>query len=238
MDNMTLYEAARPVPDEAQKRIQAGRLKGMTDINPMWRIKRLTEMFGPCGIGWWYVITDKRIVDDDITKQRAAFVDIDLYFKSGGEVSQPVPGTGGASFVAQEKAGPYLSDECFKMALTDAISVAAKALGVGADIYYAADRDKYTDNTEPRQPKPKGQAPETPKPESAEPVYCEDCGAEIQEYVDGNGKKVGIAKWVDASNKRFGRALCTQCADRQMKMDALKQYNEVTCTEGNTSHAH
>lgn len=227
MDNMAIYNQARAVPDEAIKAIQAGRLKGMSDINPMWRIKRLTEIFGPCGVGWWYTIKDERIVDDAATKQRAAFVDIDLYYVFEGKVSMPIPGTGGASFLSQERNGPYLSDECFKMALTDAISVAAKALGIGADVYYAKDRDKYRDNTEPELPKP------TP-----EPVHCADCGAEIQEYVDGNGKKVGIAKWVDASNKRFGRALCTQCADRQMKLDALKQYNEVTCTEGNTSHAH
>ena len=50
MDNMTLYQLLRKVPDEAKKPIQAGRLKGMTDINPMWRIKKLTETFGPCGI--------------------------------------------------------------------------------------------------------------------------------------------------------------------------------------------
>lgn len=227
MDNMAIYNQARAVPDEAIKAIQAGRLKGMSDINPMWRIKRLTEIFGPCGVGWWYTIKDERIVDDAATKQRAAFVDIDLYYTWKGAISMPIPGTGGASFLSQERNGPYLSDECFKMALTDAISVAAKALGIGADVYYTKDRDKYSDNTEPELPKP------TP-----EPVHCADCGAEIQEYVDGNGKKVGIAKWVDASNKRFGRALCTQCADRQMKMDALKQYNEVTYTEGNTSHAH
>lgn len=227
MDNMTIYNQARAVPEEAQKQITAGRLKNMTDINPMWRIKRLTEIFGPCGVGWWYVIKDERIVDDAATKQRAAFVDIDLYYTWEGSVSMPIPGTGGASFLSQERNGSYLSDECFKMALTDAISVAAKALGVGADVYYAKDRDKYSSNTEPEPSKP------TP-----EPVHCADCGAEIQEYVDGNGKKVGIAKWIDASNKRFGRALCTQCADRQMKMDALRQYPEVTNIEGNTSHAH
>ena len=220
MDNMTLYEIARSVPDEAQKRIQAGRLKGMTDINPMWRIKRLTEMFGPCGIGWWYVITDKRIVDDDITKQSAAFVDIDLYYKLGDEVSQPVPGTGGASFVAQEKAGPYLSDECFKMALTDAISVAAKALGVGADIYYAADRDKYTDKAEP-EPEPE------PNPEPPT-YYCENCGAEIEPYTDANGRNVSVARWVDSSRATFGRVLCPACIEREKAIAALRQHEEVT----------
>ena len=40
-----------------------------------------------------------------------------------------------------------MSDECYKMALTDAISVAAKALGVAADVYYKNDRSKYIMDT-------------------------------------------------------------------------------------------
>lgn len=145
MDNLKYYNLGRVVPREALKPITAGRLKGMSDINPMWRIKRLTEMFGTCGVGWWYDITDKQIVFDEITKQKAAFVDILLYFvdPETGHTSHGIPGTGGASFVAQEKNGAYMSDECFKMALTDAISVAAKALGVGADVYFDKDRTKY-----------------------------------------------------------------------------------------------
>ena len=31
----------------------------MTDINPVWRMKTLTEQYGPCGIGWYYEITDR-----------------------------------------------------------------------------------------------------------------------------------------------------------------------------------
>lgn len=155
MDKMKLYDLGRKVPDEAKKPITAGRLKGMTDINPMWRIKRLTEMFGACGVGWWYEITDKQIVIDEITKQKAAFVDILLFYKDpdSGKDSHGIPGTGGSSFVAQETKGAYLSDECFKMALTDAISVAAKALGIGADVYFDKDRTKYTKQEETPQPK-------------------------------------------------------------------------------------
>ena len=51
MDNLTIYNEVRSVPDSAKRRIEAGRLKGKTDINPMWRIKALTETFGPCGFG-------------------------------------------------------------------------------------------------------------------------------------------------------------------------------------------
>ena len=150
MDNMKFYELGRKVPAEAMKPISAGRLKGMTDINPMWRIKKLTEMFGACGQGWWYEITDKRIVVDETTNQKAAFVDILLFYTDpeSGKDSHGIPGTGGSSFVAQERNGAYLSDECFKMALTDAISVAAKALGIGADIYFDKDKTKYTGQEE------------------------------------------------------------------------------------------
>ena len=51
-NNLELYNKVRSVPQEAKKEIKGGRLKGMTDINPMWRIKTLTEQFGICGIGW------------------------------------------------------------------------------------------------------------------------------------------------------------------------------------------
>lgn len=147
MENMTIYDACRSVPETAKKAITAGRLKGKTDINPMWRIKRLTEQFGPCGIGWYYKPVRKWLEThgDEI----AAFVDIELYVKIGGEWSMPIAGTGGSMFAARQKDGVYVSDECYKMASTDAISVACKQLGIGADVYWDADRTKYDDPKAP-----------------------------------------------------------------------------------------
>ena len=143
MDNMELFLQFEKTADEAKKPIEAGRLKGFTDINPMWRFKRLTEVFGPVGIGWKFVITDKQVIPgaDGVV---SAFVDILLYYKCGGEWSEGIPGTGGSSFVAKEKNGLYTSDECFKMALSDAIGTACKALGMSADIYFSKDRSKYS----------------------------------------------------------------------------------------------
>ena len=37
----------------------------------------------------------------------------------------------------------YVTGNCYKMALTDALSVACKALGIGADVYWAAGHTKY-----------------------------------------------------------------------------------------------
>lgn len=147
-DNMTLYNAVRTPPPEALREIKAGRLAGKSDINPMWRIKTLTEQFGPCGVGWKYTI-EKLWTEQGANGEIAAFALINLYHKIGEGWSEPIPGIGGNSFVAKEKSGMYTSDECYKMALTDAMSVACKALGVAADVYWQADKTKYTRDTEP-----------------------------------------------------------------------------------------
>jgi hypothetical protein len=63
--------------------------------------------------------------------------------KVDGEWSKPIFGTGGNKLVEKENKGLHVSDECFKMATTDAISVACKQLGFGADIYWNDDTSKY-----------------------------------------------------------------------------------------------
>lgn len=141
--NLDIYEKVRAVPDNAQKKIIAGRTKGFTDINPMWRIKTLTEQFGPCGIGWYYTI-EKMWLDKQETGEVVTNILINLYIKYGENWSAPIQGIGGNMQVSKESKGMYISDESYKMALTDAISVACKALGIGADVYWQSDRTKYS----------------------------------------------------------------------------------------------
>lgn len=146
MENLKIYEQVRSVPTEAKKNIGGGRLKGMTDINPMWRIKKLTEVFGVCGIGWKYEIVNKWVETAMAKDEITANVEIKLYIRDeDGEWSDPIPGIGGSMLVASEQNGLYVNDECYKMALTDAISVACKALGMGADVYWEKDTTKYND---------------------------------------------------------------------------------------------
>ena len=142
MENLSIYNAVRSVPQDAQKTLKGGRLSGMTDINPMWRIKMLTETFGPVGFGWYTKVVEQSI-HAGAGDERSACVRIHLFVKMNDEWSQPIEGLGGSAFTTKEKNGVYTSDECFKMAFTDAISVACKALGMGADIYWQADSTKY-----------------------------------------------------------------------------------------------
>lgn len=176
-------------------------MKGMTDINPMWRIKMLTERFGPCGVGWKYIIRDKHL-EHGPNDEIAAIVDIDLFYKADGAWSEAVPGTGGSMFSAKEKNGIYVSDECFKMALTDALSVACKALGMGSDVYWAAGRTKY-DTPSPDVPPP-------PPKDCDMPIRCADCGNPIRRArIDGEIMEVSDV--VKRGDRLFGRPLCFKC---------------------------
>ena len=83
MENLEIYNKVKEVPKNAQKEIKAGRLKGMTDINPQWRIEKLTEVFGPVGIGW-FTKEIKREFIDGANEEKMCFVDIELYVKVDG----------------------------------------------------------------------------------------------------------------------------------------------------------
>jgi len=147
MSNMAIWKDLSTPPDWAKKPIQAGRLKGKTDINPMWRYEAMTFQFGPCGEGWKYTI-------DNLWKEEVnggcvlAFAQITLYIKNGDNWGDGIPGIGGNQMVQVEKAGLHSNDECYKMAVTDALSVACKMIGVGADVYKGISDSKYSNNTQ------------------------------------------------------------------------------------------
>lgn len=216
MDNLAIYNAVRKVPENAKKPIAGGPLKGKTDINPMWRIKALTEQFGPCGIGWKYEITDKRL-ENGANGDIAAFLDINLYVKVGDTWSDAIPGTGGNSFVGKDKNGIHTSDECFKMALTDAISVACKALGFGADVYWETDQSKYGKYNET--PKRDGhlrtenpsEGKEPARPQDPNGPICDRCGRVILPQAVGK-RELSAADIVARSTAKYKKQLCLACA--------------------------
>lgn len=220
MENMTLWQALSTTPKNAQKSIAAGRLKGFTDINPMWRLKMLTELFGACGVGWKVDIVD-RWIECGANGEQSAFVLAELSFKENGEWSAPVVGLGGSAFVAKERNGLYTSDECYKMAFTDAVGSCCKMLGMSEDIYFAQGYTKYT---APKQTPPPKESPqqaptqtptETPPPPPA--PLCEQCGSEIKEVRFKSGAKRSAVEIVNYSKQTFGAQLCYSCTSNRIK---------------------
>lgn len=191
MDNLFYYEQGRAVPDEAKKSFSNGKFSG-TDINPMWRIKKLTEMFGSAGIGWYTEILSERF--EEHADMTIAIVDINLYVKVNGEWSKPIYGTGGNNVVRKGN----VSDEGYKMAYTDALSVACKALGIGADVYFEKDKTKYT-------------AAQSPTEQTGTVYVCADCKKAITDYTGSNGVTRTAEEIAEYSKENFGVYLCTPC---------------------------
>lgn len=198
MDNLSLYDIVRNVPESAQKKITGGKLNGKTDINPMWRIKKLTEQFGPCGIGW-YLEPKKYWTESCAGGEVAAFVEIFLHIKYNGEWSFPIPGIGGSMLIQTEKGKLVSNDECYKMAYTDAISVACKALGMGADIYWENDKTKYS----------KEEQNGTVK--NHEPVLCSICGKEVKGIKKPDGTLIYSDEILRHAYGAYGAARCYKC---------------------------
>lgn len=211
-ESLKIWNAVRDVPEAAKKPIPGGRLKGKTDISPIWRYQTLTKEFGPAGIGW--KVTDEKFqVVDGANGEKAVFCTLHLWvkFPDAEGFSEPIPGQGGSMFVVTEKGELYTNNEAYKMAYTDAISVACKQLGFGADVYWQQGGSKYQPQEAQPAQKPQ-QAAQQRKERDQQDIegqnrnelvgnyVCADCGNPISRATAG------------ATAKQFGRMLCPNCA--------------------------
>jgi hypothetical protein len=129
--NMRVYSAVRAVPQSAVKPIKGGSYgaAGLSDINPQWRIERMTELFGPVGTGWtWEPV--------EVTEREGVLYGhvVVRYYDKDGKESKPIHGYGGTKFGGRD------DSDIYKSTMTDAVSNALRYLGVGADVWYKPDR--------------------------------------------------------------------------------------------------
>ena len=147
-DNLHIYKQVQSVPEDAQKPFESSWGKKLTEINSMWRLQKLTELFGPCGEGWYTEVTRQERVSFP-NGEVCVFTDINLFLKDTktGKWSKPIRGTGGNRLVLKNADGLFIDDEAYKKAYTDALGIACKALGFGADIYWGRNDSKYDSGT-------------------------------------------------------------------------------------------
>ena len=147
--HMSRWQALARPPATALKTIRGGRLQGMTDVNPQWRYQAMTEQFGMCGVGWKYEI-EKLWTEPGCDGEVLGFAQVSVRVFSHDFWSEPIIGVGGNHLIVKESKGLRNNDECWKMAITDALSVALKMLGVAADIYAGMwDGSKYNAPPQP-----------------------------------------------------------------------------------------
>lgn len=140
-DTLRIWNAlGKTDPAHTKQFKRSGGFSG-TALKPVWVEKRLTELFGPCGVGWGTDEPSFRIVEAG--DEMLVYCTVAGWYIENGERAT-VFGVGGDKIVAKTKFGLSSDDEAFKKAATDAIGNAFKHIGVGADIHMGQfDDSKY-----------------------------------------------------------------------------------------------
>lgn len=138
-ENTVLWNRCSTTPGEYLKDFKrGGGFQGLS-IDPVYRIRLLTEMFGPCGKGWGFIQEDQWT--DGGSGAYVVYVRGHLWYMLDGERYQTMSHTGGTNT-------DRTPDESYKMAETDALGKCCLDLGLAADVYMGVhDADKYQDNS-------------------------------------------------------------------------------------------
>lgn len=143
-DNLRVWNALKTTdPKHTKPFTRGGGFKG-TATKPIWQIMRMTEQFGPAGIGWGMGEPQFQTVaaGDEIL----VFCTTQLWYREATDDTKiaTVYGVGGDKVLTKRQSGPFTNDEAFKASYTDALSNAMKQIGVGADVHMGLfDDNKY-----------------------------------------------------------------------------------------------
>lgn len=141
-DNLRHWSALEKTDPTHTKSFNRGRFSG-TAIKPIWNEQMMTSHFGPCGVGWGMDKPEFTLVP--VANEICVYCTVALWYRDA-EVPEParVYGVGGDKVLRVESKGPFISDEAYKAAYTDALGNAFKHIGLNADIHMGRfDDHKY-----------------------------------------------------------------------------------------------
>lgn len=212
-DNLQIWNAVKQTPSNFLKKIEFGYLKGKSDINPQWRLMAMTQAFGPVGHGWTYRIVklwSEACTDGNVM----AFAEVAVKTKLDGVWGEEFSGIGGSTIVDKNKNGITANDEGFKKAVTDALGVAFKAVGVAADVYLGNyDGSKYINNFEEAFPANQPQA-NAQKPQRTQDQIYQDALKAIKDAPDTNILNAAIKKFKGTTYEAGVTRACQARADQ------------------------
>jgi hypothetical protein len=141
-ENTKLWDIlGRTDPAHTKAFTRGGGFKG-TAIKPMWSYRRMTEEFGPCGLGWGVGEPVFQVVPGS-EGEILVYCTASVWYRHE-EKDCRVYGVGGDKIVNKFSSGLKSDDEAFKKAFTDAVTNALKLIGVGADVHMGMfDDNKY-----------------------------------------------------------------------------------------------
>jgi len=142
MSNKALWDRVFTTDPRAVKPITGKQYKGNSP-KPYWIVERLTDEFGPCGIGWGFAIVTERMermTETDVLHIAA----IKFWYMLDGQRGE-VEQIGQTKAAYKTASGSLLVDEdAPKKSVTDALVKCASYLGFAGDIFSGRwDDSKY-----------------------------------------------------------------------------------------------
>lgn len=142
-----------------------GKSYGGNSPSPYYLVRKATEVFGPCGIGWGFDIVEERLIEGHNAKIHHARVAV--WYDWNGKRGR-VEHVGQTTFSGVRNNGNLFTDEdAPKKSITDALTKALSMLGFAGDIFMGRwDDNRYVAQLEEeyasRQPAVLPAAPGTP----------------------------------------------------------------------------
>jgi hypothetical protein len=130
-------------PKQTKPFQRPGGFKG-TAIKPLWNIMRLTEHFGPMGIGWGTREPKFNVIDTGPGGEMMVYCVLECWYKdTSGEVGT-LWGVGGDKIASKRSGAMFADDEAYKKCYTDALANAFLRIGTSADVHMGLFEDsKY-----------------------------------------------------------------------------------------------
>lgn len=145
-----LWDAVARTPPNQTKPITGKPYKG-TSPKPYWIVRKATETFGPCGIGWGFSIVSERVEISGKEGDKLHIAHIRLWYvwqDKRGEVEH----IGQTMFSGTNRNGLYTDEDAPKKSVTDALVKALSMIGFAGDIFMGRyDDSKYVAGLEEEQ---------------------------------------------------------------------------------------
>lgn len=146
-DNLALWHSVEKTDTRHVKEITGKAYRGNSP-KPYWLIQRATETFGPCGIGWGFVIVEEKLLDGALLSagfyERIHMARVRVWYMHAGQRGE-VEHVGQTAFCGVRKDGkPYTDEDAPKKSVTDALVKALSMIGFAGDIFMGRyDDSKY-----------------------------------------------------------------------------------------------
>ena len=136
--NIELWESVAETNPKYTKSFDRRGFKGVS-VNPTWLYKKMTEIFGPVGMGWGWEIKEEQVLDghfiNEQTRARIHCVRVYVWYKQGEEKYHTPCQFGQTTLVGINKNGLFTDEEAPKKSVTDAVTKCLSTLGFCADIF-------------------------------------------------------------------------------------------------------